>query len=75
MLCCSVNRDLQFIVCFAIVLRRLCYFVFCRSDLTYLPRQFGGRVQALFFGLLHEFCATILLKTLYYMLRRQVEYI
>lgn len=64
MLCCSVDGDLQFVVCFAIILRRLCCLNLFRSDVTYLPVQFGGTIQALFFGPLHEFCAMIFLKTL-----------
>lgn len=64
MLCCSVDGDLQFIVRFAIILRKLCCLVLFKSDLTYLPVLFGGTIQALFFGPLHEFCAMILLKTL-----------
>lgn len=64
MVCHFVNGDLQFIVCFGIVLRKLHCFVIFRNDLTHLPVQFGGTIQALFFGLLHEFYAMILLKTL-----------
>lgn len=69
MFCCSVNGDLHFIVCFAIILRRLCSFVLFRSDLIYLSVQFGGTIQAPLFGLLHELCAIILLKTVIYVIK------
>lgn len=54
MFCYFVNSDLQLTVCFVIISRRLPCFVWLKSVLTYLAVQFGGTIQALFFGPLQE---------------------
>lgn len=64
MFCYFVNSDLQFTVCFVIILRRLGCFVWFRSELTDLLCSLEITIQAQFFGPLHQFYAMSLLKTL-----------